>query len=90
MSNQDHMWAVGLIERHTPGAKWVKLLKVGEKTFTVALRTGTRCETDEQVHDREAFLAGLHPDIWQARIKRADRDGETYHIVFSKPVQMSF
>lgn len=90
MSNQDHKWAVELVERMAPGAKWVKLLKVGETRFTVALRSGKRCETDKEVHDKEAYLAGLHPDIWEARLMRADGDGETYHITFTKPRQLSF
>jgi len=90
MSKIDHMWAVDLVARSVPGARWVKLLKVGEKTFTVAVRSSARCETDAEVRDKEAFLAGLHPDIWEVRLMRADRDGETYYVVFSKPVQMSF
>jgi len=90
MSAQGHMWAVNLIARNAPGAKWVKLLKIGDTTFTVALRSGTRCQSDEEVHDKEAFLAGLHPDVWQARLMRADSDGETYHITFTRPRQMSF
>lgn len=87
---QDVQWMKELIERNSPGAKWVKILKIGETRTTVALRAASRCETDAQVKDREAFLAGLHPDIWEARLMRADADGETYHIVFSTPRQMSF
>jgi len=90
MSNQDHKWAVDLVERNAPGAKWVKLLKVGDTRFTVALRSKKRSDTDKEVHDKEAFLAGLHPDIWEVRLMRTDSDGETYHITFRKPRQLSF
>lgn len=90
MDTQDQQWAVRLIQRHVTGAKWVKVLKVGDVTFTVAVRTSGRCTTDAQVEEREAFLASLHPDVWEARLMRADADGETYHVTFSKLRQMSF
>jgi len=86
----DVQWMKELIERSTPGARWVKVLKIGETRTTIAVRTPTRSDTSAQVHDREAFLAGLHPDIWEARLMRADADGETYHVVFTTPKQMSF
>lgn len=87
---EDVQWMVRLIERSVPGAKWVKIHSIGEVRTTVAVRTGSRSESDVAVQDREAFLAGLHPDIWEARLMRADRDGETYHVTFSTPRQMSF
>jgi hypothetical protein len=87
---RDYQWMVDLIARHTTGAKWIKILKMGEVIVTVGLRTSERCEDGKQVADREAFLASLHPDIWQARLMRADADGETYHIQFSVPRQLSF
>lgn len=86
----DVQWMVELIQRSTPGNKWVRVLKIGETRTTIALRTPTRSESEAQVHDREAFLAGLHRDIWEARLMRADQDGETYHITFTTPRQMSF
>jgi hypothetical protein len=86
----DYQWMVDLIARHTTGAKWIRILKMGETLVTVGVRAPERCEDSKQVADREAFLASLHPDIWQARLMRADADGETYHIQFSVPRQLSF
>ncbi len=90
MKNPDCQWAVELIERHTTGAKWVKLTHIGSVRFTVTIRSEHRCETDKEVHDREAFLASLHPDIWQARLSRVDRDGESYEVIFTRLKQLDF
>lgn len=90
MNTQDQQWAVRLLERHTTGARWIKVLKVGEIRFTVGIRVADKCRTDKEVRDREAFLASLHPDIWEARLMRSDRDGETYHVQFTKPRQLNF
>lgn len=90
MKHPDCQWAVKLVGRHVTGAKWIQLSKVGSTQFTVTVRTGARCESDQEVHDREAFLAALHPDIWQARLSRVDSDGESYEIIFSRPRQLDF
>ena len=90
MKNPDCQWAVDLIMRHTSGAKWVRLTHVGSQRFTVTIRSDTRCESDRAVHEREAFLASLHPDIWQARLSRVDRDGESYEVIFTRLKQLDF
>ncbi len=87
---QDVQWMKELLERSVPGAKWVKIHSIGETRTTIAVRTGSRSASDGDVQDREAFLAGLHRDIWEARLMRADADGETYHVTFTTPRQMSF
>jgi len=90
MKYPDCQWAVELVERHVAGAKWVKLSKVGSTRFAVTVRTEHRSDSDQEVHDREAFLSSLHTDIWQARLSRVDSDGESYEIIFSRPRQLDF
>jgi hypothetical protein len=90
MKNPDCQWAVELIQRHTTGAKWVRLTHVGSERFTVTVRSPNRSESDQAVRDREAFLAALHPDIWQARLSRVDSDGESYEVIFTRLKQLDF
>jgi len=86
----DSAWAVRAVEAACPGAKWVKLHSVGDTRLTVKVRFLDRSESDKQVQDREVFLAGIHPAIWQVRLSSRRGNGESYDIVFSHPRQTSF
>jgi len=90
MRHQDHQWMLRLVRQNCPAALFVKLHKVGKKRVTVRVRFSDRSESDQQVHDREAYFACLHPDVWEARLARSDADGEIYEVVFAIPAQLSF
>lgn len=83
-------WMVRLVEKSCPGAAWVKLHSVGETRAVIRVRAKSRCESDAQVREKEAFLAGIHPDVWQARLVAADSERETYEVTFIIPRQLSF
>lgn len=90
MAHSDYGWMVDLVARNVPTAKWVRLARAGTDRVTIAVRIPERRESDAGVRDIEAFLAGLHHSIWQARLARANRDGETYEVIFSVPRQLTF
>jgi len=90
MRHEDCQWMIRLLKRNCPGAEWVKLLKVGDTRVTCRVRWDHISESDREVHDREAFLAGLHSDVWEARLARVDQYGEIYEVIFAIPKQMSF
>lgn len=68
-------------EKHTPGARWVKLVRYGADRATIGVRYPDRSRSDSEVEDREYFLAKLHADVYGVRFERADKDGETYYVV---------
>ena len=90
MPHPDYKWQERLLIKNCPGAVWIKFHKAGSERVTWRVRFADCSENDIEIQDKEAFLAGLHPDVWQARLARTDTDGEIYEVVFAVPKQLSF
>jgi hypothetical protein len=90
MKHPDYEWQERLLKDNCPGAVWIKFHKAGAERVTWRVRFADCSGTDLAIQDKEAFLAGLHTSVWQARLARVDTDGEIYEIVFAVPKQLSF
>ena len=90
MSREDYLWQGRLLKDNCPGAVWIKFHKAGAERVTWRVRFADCSESDSAIQDKEAFLAGLHSSVWQARLVRIDSDGEIYEVQFAVPKQLSF